>query len=163
MFVRRAFQKQSGHHLKHHCLVLLSIVTRNILVTMTMMQIEWVYNKVKWWLCIINMQMNETIVLVNEELYSFHNFEWNVSHYSAYLLELSTQFACAHNFSAMLKLYNEITRSFISLISVVLCRLKSKPKLFGLLNGWSVFHMFSSEYLTSDGKKICLKTTYCSM
>ena len=45
--------------------------------------------------------MSETIVFMNEELYSFHNFEWKVSHKSAYFLELSTQFECVHNFSAM--------------------------------------------------------------
>ena len=47
------------------------------------------------------MKMSENIVFMNEELYSFYNFEQNVSHNSAYLLELSTQSACAHNISAM--------------------------------------------------------------
>ena len=77
---------------------------------MTMTQIESVYNKVKWWLCIIIMKMSENIVFINEELYSFYNLEHNVSHNSAYLLELSTQAACAHNISAMFNLCNDIMR-----------------------------------------------------
>ena len=54
------------------------------------------------------MKMSENIVFMNEELYSFYNFEQNVSHNSAYLLELSTQSACAQNFSAVFNLCNEI-------------------------------------------------------
>ena len=71
------------------------------------------------------MKTSETIVFMNEELYSFHNFERTVSHKAAYFLELSTQFEYVHNFSAMLNLYNEITRSFISLICVVQIRIEA--------------------------------------
>ena len=60
--------------------------------------------------------MSETMVFMNEELYSFHNLEQSVSHNSACLLELSTQSTCAHNFSAMFNLSSEKIKLFISLI-----------------------------------------------